>query len=266
MSGGLKIANPSDNVAYWSIATIMRSDVAAMEAASAALDLGAAVVGTATSAVSGTLAILNRMKADIVTASAPGTDPTQVQTDISAQQASLKGVIASASFNGVNLLDGSQTAGTVGFVSGFTRTTTGTTVDTVGLNTGSTDLIGSANGVLDGHLGTAGNTDIFTFTLGSTTTSAQLATYAADIDAAIKQVTTVGARVGQAQTAMSDQGVYLKALTDAVTAGIGSLVDADMNVASTRLQALETQEKLGIQILAIANAQGSAILKLFGLG
>ena len=46
-------------------------------------------------------------------------------------------------------------------------------------------------------------------------------------------------------------------------AGIGSLVDADMNVVSTKLQALQTQEKLGIQILSIANAQGSEILKLF---
>ena len=43
----------------------------------------------------------------------------------------------------------------------------------------------------------------------------------------------------------------------------GSLVDADMNVASTRLQALQTQQQLGIQSLSIANQNSQLILKLF---
>ena len=120
ISSGLKVANASDNAAYWSISTTMKSDTSALSAVSDALNLGSSVVGTANSAISSTLTILNKIKADIVTASTPGTDPTQVQTDISAQQASLKSIVGSASFNGVNLLDGSQTAGTVSYVSGFT--------------------------------------------------------------------------------------------------------------------------------------------------
>ena len=42
------------------------------------------------------------------------------------------------------------------------------------------------------------------------------------------------------------------------------LVDADMNEASTRLQALQTQEQLGIQSLSVANQNAALILKLFG--
>ncbi|RYC28724.1 flagellin, partial [Lichenibacterium minor] len=42
-----------------------------------------------------------------------------------------------------------------------------------------------------------------------------------------------------------------------------SLVDADMNVASTRLQALQTQQQLGIQALSMANQNSQLILKLF---
>jgi flagellin len=46
--------------------------------------------------------------------------------------------------------------------------------------------------------------------------------------------------------------------------GVGSLVDADMNQESTRLQALQVQQQLGIQSLSIANQSAQAILKLFG--
>ena len=53
------------------------------------------------------------------------------------------------------------------------------------------------------------------------------------------------------------------ALTTNYALGISSLVDADMNVASTRLQALQTQQQLGIQSLSIANQNSQLILKLF---
>ena len=50
---------------------------------------------------------------------------------------------------------------------------------------------------------------------------------------------------------------------DAIDRGIGTLVDADMNSESTKLQALQVQQQLGIQALSIANQQGQSILSLF---
>jgi flagellin len=44
---------------------------------------------------------------------------------------------------------------------------------------------------------------------------------------------------------------------------VSSLVDADMNEASTRLQALQTQQQLGVQSLSISNQNTQMILKLF---
>lgn len=52
-------------------------------------------------------------------------------------------------------------------------------------------------------------------------------------------------------------------LRDTIDKGIGRLVDADMNEASTRLKALQTQEQLGIQALQIANSNSENILSLF---
>jgi flagellin len=41
------------------------------------------------------------------------------------------------------------------------------------------------------------------------------------------------------------------------------LVDADMNAESTRLQALQVQQQLGVQSLSIANQSSQQILSLF---
>ena len=55
----------------------------------------------------------------------------------------------------------------------------------------------------------------------------------------------------------------MSGLADALKSGVGALVDADMEEASARLQALQTQQQLGIQALSIANQAPQTILALF---
>ena len=284
ISSGLRVANASDNAAYWSIATSMKSDTGALSAVSDALNLGSSTLGTATAALNSTLTILNKIKADLVTAQTPGTDATQVQSDITAQQQSLKSVIASASFNGVNLLDGSANgaSGSVDFVSSFARDSQGnTTIGKITLDTSSagTQLSG-AGGFLGTSIGassaagTAGTTttpggdytddSVLGFVLSSGTTATDLTTLSSGIDTAIRNVTAAGTKIGSAKTTVDTQTAFVASLNDAITSGVGSLEDADMNVASTRLQALQTQQQLGIQSLSIANQNSQLILKLFG--
>ncbi len=50
---------------------------------------------------------------------------------------------------------------------------------------------------------------------------------------------------------------------DAIDRGVGALVDADMNEESTKLQALQVQQQLGVQALSIANSSSQTILSLF---
>ncbi len=76
-------------------------------------------------------------------------------------------------------------------------------------------------------------------------------------------VTRAGASLGAYQNNIDNQTSFVSSLSDSITSGVGSLVDADMNVASTRLQALQTQQQLGIQSLSIANQNSQLILKLF---
>ncbi len=284
ISSGLSVANASDNAAYWSIATSMKSDVSALGAVTSALNLGASVLNTATSAMNSVETILKQMKADLVTAQTSGTNATQVQSDISAQQQSLVSIMNSASFNGVNLLDGSTS--TTNIVDSFSRsgtsTTTGVlTVNTSGIALGGTDssagggLLGaSISGVSQASgspsstsgAGTYTNTSILGFNLSSLNSSAnatELSSIASAIDQAITSVTAGAATLGQYSTTVSNQLTFTSSISDAITSGVGSLVDADMNVASTRLQALQTQQQLGIQALSTANQNSQLILKLF---
>ncbi|MCM2472769.1 hypothetical protein HGO38_04660 [Rhizobium sp. CG5] len=56
---------------------------------------------------------------------------------------------------------------------------------------------------------------------------------------------------------------FAQTLMDTIGKGIGRLVDADMNVASTRLTALQTQEQLAVQGLQIANGHAENVMELF---
>ena len=71
------------------------------------------------------------------------------------------------------------------------------------------------------------------------------------------------AEFGSAQGRIEIQGTFVSKLSDSLRAGIGTLVDADMEEASARLQALQVQQQLGIQSLSIANQQPQNLLSLF---
>ena len=48
-----------------------------------------------------------------------------------------------------------------------------------------------------------------------------------------------------------------------MTSGSGAMVDADIEAASAKLQALQVQQQLGVQALSIANSNPQTLLSLF---
>lgn len=84
-----------------------------------------------------------------------------------------------------------------------------------------------------------------------------------NIESLINRAIDASASFGSAQSRIEIQAEFVNKLTDALTAGIGTLVDADMEAASARLQALQVQQQLGIQALSIANQAPQNILALF---
>lgn len=91
----------------------------------------------------------------------------------------------------------------------------------------------------------------------------QIDTYINYINLVSRNVTEAAATVGALQKSVSMQSDFISRLRDTVSGGIGRLVDAEMNEASTRQKALQIQQQLAQQGLQIANGQTSNILSLF---
>lgn len=83
------------------------------------------------------------------------------------------------------------------------------------------------------------------------------------IDGLITNSVNAAAAFGSVQGRLETQSDFVSSLTDSLKTGIGALVDADMEETSARLQALQTQQQLGIQSLSIANQAPQSILSLF---
>ena len=84
-----------------------------------------------------------------------------------------------------------------------------------------------------------------------------------DIESLIQTSVDAAAQFGSAQKRVDIQNDFIKGLTDSLKAGIGSLVDADLEQASAELQSLQVQQQLGIQALTIANQSPQTLLSLF---
>lgn len=131
VSTGLRVATASDNAAYWSIATTMRSDARAVSAANDALGMGAAKVDTAYTALSSVIDVLSEFKAKLVAAKEPGIDLSKVQDELDQLKDQVVSISKSASFNGQNWLDTDvediydTDTNSVSVVSAFTRNPNG---------------------------------------------------------------------------------------------------------------------------------------------
>jgi len=85
----------------------------------------------------------------------------------------------------------------------------------------------------------------------------------ADIEGLIQTSISAAAAFGSSQARIDTQADFLSKLTDSLKIGIGALVDANMEEASARLQALQVQQQLATQSLSIANQAPQNILSLF---
>ena len=69
--------------------------------------------------------------------------------------------------------------------------------------------------------------------------------------------------IGTTAKSLERQITFNGKLQDALEAGAGNLVDADLAKESARLTALQTKQQLGVQALSIANSSSSILLGLF---
>jgi flagellin len=270
ISTGQRVATASDNAAYWSIATSMRADNAALSAVSDSLGLSAATVDTEytalTAVVGDTTGGLTKLQALLVEAKTAGIDRTKIQADITQIQQQMKGTANAATFNGVNWLSATTaTPATFNLVSSFSRVGGTPTIGVITLTISNYSLYTSTStGILDT---VSGGASVNTLTIATLTDSVADQTtldgYISKVTAAINSVASAAANLGAVKNRISTNADFVKSLMDSVDRGIGQLVDADMNAESTRLSALQVQQQLGVQALSIANNSSQSILSLF---
>ncbi|MDX0601432.1 flagellin [Sinorhizobium medicae] len=127
ISSGLRVGSASDNAAYWSIATTMRSDNQALSAVQDALGLGAAKVDTAYSGMESAIEVVKEIKAKLVAATEDGVDKAKIQEEITQLKDQLTSIAEAASFSGENWLQADLSGGAVtkSVVGSFVRDASG---------------------------------------------------------------------------------------------------------------------------------------------
>jgi flagellin len=180
----------------------------------------------------------------------------------------MKNTANSATFNGVNWIStNATTPATVNLVSSFSRVGGTPTINTIQVTVANYSLYTSTQtGFLDTVSATT-TVSIDNMNIGALTDSVADQTtldgLIAQVVSAINTVSQSAADLGAIKNRIHNNTDFVKSLMDSVTRGIGQLVDADMNAESTRLQALQVQQQLGVQALSIANQNSQSILSLF---
>lgn len=255
ISTGKSVATAKDNSAVWAISKVMESDVAGFKAISDSLSVGEATTQVASAGAEQIVSTLEEMKQLAVSATSETADFAKIEADMQQKEDQITQIISSAQFNGVNLL-ATDVDGSLG-----TQLTVLASLDRAGPNDDT-----NANPPTVSTIDVAGvdfeaNVDVGSRTGITDATTAQTAL--GEIEGYLQTAIQGAADLGASAKRISDQNEFVGKLTDAMKSGIGALVDADMEEASARLQALQVQQQLATQSLSIANQSPQNILSLF---
>ncbi|WP_417806553.1 flagellin [Thioclava sp.] len=244
ISTGKSIAGAKDNAAIWAISKVMESDVSGFNAISDSLALGESTVAVAVDGAEQITDLLQQVKEKIVSATGTNVDHTKITAEVTELTNQVTSIISGSQFNGSNLLNTEGAAG-IKILS---------SIDRAADNSVSAQFIDVASVDFEANLDLS-DIDVSDATAANTSLAA--------IETHIQTAVSGAAALGASAARLDNQSSFVGKVVDAMTNGIGSLVDADMEEASARLQALQTQQQLGIQALSIANQQPQNILSLF---
>ena len=240
---GLSVATAKDNGAVFAIAQNMRGNVAGYAAVTDSINRGMSAVDVAMSAGQSISDLLVEMKQKALNAADVSLDTASRQAmnaDFVALRDQITTIVKNAIFNGFNLVDGSTTQITaLASADGSRRIT-----------------VSSQKMALSGTIVTIKSTGVIS-------TAAKASTMVATVTSSLQNVNAALAKLSSGSKKFSIQLDFAQKLSDTLTTGIGSLVDANMAKESALLTSLQTKQQLGIQALSIANQAPSSVLSLF---
>ncbi len=242
---GLRVSGAKDNSAVFAVAQSMRADIGALASVRGSLDRAVSITDVAIAAGEAISDLLIEMREKATAAMDPSIDVFSRQAydgDFKALMEQVNVIISNAEFDGANILNGSMTNG-IDFLADADASRT--------INLSAHDM------TFSGAIMTIESTaSLGTVTLAGAVVSA--------ISESLDNVNQALANLGSDGKKLEAHRTFVDKLTDALTTGVGNLVDADLAKESARLQALQVKQQLGVQALSIANSEPQIILSLFG--
>ena len=241
LSSGLRIATAADDAAGLGISERMRSQIRSYGAASRNAQDGISLVQTAEGALGEASNLLTRMRELAIQATngtLSATDRATIDTEVGALIEELDRIAESATFNGVNLLDGSSTTASI----------------QVGIN---------ANETIDVTL-----QDTTTATLGvdavDTTTAANANTALGLIDTAIDTVNSARGSLGASQNRLNSAYSSILSARENLSAAESRIRDVDVAYETADMTRNSILQQAAVSVLQQANVQPQLALSLLG--
>ena len=241
---GLKVQGAKDNASIWAIAQGQRADLGALNSVKMSLDRATSITDVSLAAGESISDLLIQLKEKVVAArdeSLSSQSRELLNADFQALLRSISSAIENAEFDGANILNGSLSNG-IQFLANA-EADSFITLTGADLSLGQSIITIAATASID------------------TLTAAEAVL--SDLNASIDQVNAALGEVGSQAKQIEAHNGFVSKLMDALEAGVGNLVDADLAKESARLTALQVQQQLGVQALSIANQSPQIILSLF---
>jgi flagellin len=242
VSTGFRVADARDDGGAFAVAQAVRSDVAGVTAVNEQLGGVKGVLQTTFAALSVVSDTQQQVRATLTRLADGAIDATQraqYVTQYNLLAAQVSSFIDDAKYNGKTLLSTDPLLGG-GDIVGIRNEDGGTF--TINATDGGLLKLAAAAPV--------GATAAVTYLNGGFTT----------IDSAISTALNT---FGASMQYVENQITYNAKKIDAINDGLGALVDADLAKESSKLQALQTRQQLGIQTLSLANQGPQVLLSLF---
>jgi flagellin len=291
VSTGFRVADARDDGGAFAVAQAVRSDVAGVTAVGEQLGGTRGILSTtfaALSTVSDTMKQVRAVLTRLADGSVTGTSREQYEEQYKLLTTQVATFIDDAYYNGRTLLttDGAQGGGNITSIrneSGGTFTIEAVDGDAMKLDPDAfvltteeiDDLTGLAetnytdaaadddpewDDLTDAQQQTFIDAEILNVKVQRATDAIQPGGSFDEVDGL---VSTALNQFGAQMQFVENQITYNSKKIDALNDGLGALVDADLAKESSKLQALQTRQQLGIQTLGIANQGPQVLLSLF---
>jgi flagellin len=241
VSTGYNVADAFDNGAIYAIAQTIRNNIAGITAVNSQLGGAQGLVSVSNASLTQVSDLLTQLR-DVLTRLSDQSISSDTRAQLNVQYVNLLNTInnnlQTSTYQGTNLLTTSGSVGVIQDVLANQLTIAGQN-STVGTVVSSLSLVAATSVTSAG-----------TFLLQTFLTELNLVATSLNVVGALNQ-------------RIANQTSYNNNVHDALTEGLGSLIDANLPAESARLQALQVQQQLATQSLAIANQGPSVLLTLF---